>query len=204
MRFCLARGFARFILKCDQEPAIISLVDTVRNVLAEEHGRDIAVEHSPVSASQSNGFIEGAVRIIKGMVRTLRYSVEELHGVRVGTSRQILPWLVRYAGAIHSRAQRDENGRTAYELWKGKPYRRQLARFSENILYLPSGKLQSRLHDRWMEGLYYGLQDASDEILVGTQEGVMKARSFKVDLPRCLDRWTCQEFTNFLLAGSFP
>ena len=44
---------------------------------------------------------------------------------------------------------------------------------------MPSGKLLSRLHDRSLEGLYYGLQGNSDGILIGSLDGVMKARSFK-------------------------
>ena len=46
-------------------------------------------------------------------------------------------------------------------------------------MYLEAGKLKSQLTDRWREGIFLGVQDRSDEVLVGTREGVFKARTLK-------------------------
>ena len=50
---------------------------------------------------------------------------------------------------------------------------------TERVLYLPAGKRQSKWHDRWLEGLFLGVCDDSDEVLVGTPEGVFRVRSFR-------------------------
>ena len=47
------------------------------------------------------------------------------------------------------------------------------------MLYVETGKLRSQLQDRWHEGIFLGLQDRSDEVLVGTREGVFKARTLR-------------------------
>ena len=46
-------------------------------------------------------------------------------------------------------------------------------------MYLLAGKQPSRLVDRWLEGLFLGVQDKSDEVLIGTRDGVVKARTVK-------------------------
>ena len=49
----------------------------------------------------------------------------------------MLVWAVRYAGQMLARSQRSTlDGKTAYELRKGKPYRRQLPPFGEAVAYM--------------------------------------------------------------------
>ncbi len=67
----------------------------------------------------------------------------------------------------------------AFELRKGRCYRRRLPPFGEKAMYLEAGKLRSQLQDRWHEGIFLGVQDRSDEVLVGTREGVVKARTLR-------------------------
>ena len=176
---CVMTGLAKFRFKSDQERALLAVKRSAMKILKETHGVTVIPEESPVGESQANGTAEGAVRDVKGLVRTLRHSVEELHGTTVGPSHPSLPWMVRHASSLYNRGQRDANGRTPYELIKGKPYRRQLPAFAEKIFYLPSGKRVSRLVDRWLEGIFLGIVDRSDEIFVGTSVGVFRARSFK-------------------------
>ena len=78
-----------------------------------------------------------------------------------------------------SRDRKGTDGRTAWELRHGRPYRRELAMFGERILYQPSGKRPSRLDPRFTPGIFFGVVEGSEEILVGTDQGVVKARSFK-------------------------
>jgi len=99
--------------------------------------------------------------------------------VRIGRSHPVLPFLVKAAADLLNRAQRGLDGRTAYELRRGKPYRKALPPPGEKVLYLPAGKRVSRLEDRWKPGIYLGIIDNSDELIVGTKEGVFRARSVK-------------------------
>jgi hypothetical protein len=112
-------------------------------------------------------------------VRTLRFATEELHGVTIGPTHPCLTWMVRHAAFLYNRGQRDANGRTPYELIKGRSYKRALPAFGEKIFYLPVGKRASKLHDRWLEEIFMGVADRTDEIYVGTTKGIVRARSFK-------------------------
>ena len=51
--------------------------------------------------------------------------------------------------------------------------------FGEKILYQPAGKMPSRLDPRFIPGIFFGVVEGSEEVLVGTGQGVVKARSFK-------------------------
>ena len=63
---------------------------------------------------------------------------------------------------------------------KGRKGRREVCEFGESILYMPADALdQPNMQPRWLHGLWLGLRPESDEVLVGTTEGVFKARSIK-------------------------
>ena len=87
---CASRGFHRFILKSDQEPSIMALVEAARAELTQK-GFDVILENSPSRDSQSNGLVEDAVRRVKGLVRTIRYATEQLHGVTLRADHVCLP-----------------------------------------------------------------------------------------------------------------
>lgn len=71
----------RFTLKSDQEPAIMMLKAAAAKIVQSATGKAIVMEDSPVGESQSNGLVEGAVKEVKGIIRSLRWAVEQLHGV---------------------------------------------------------------------------------------------------------------------------
>ncbi len=90
-------------------------------------------------------------------MRSLRWALEELHGVKIEVSFPVLPWLARHAGSMISRTRRGTDGRTAFELQEGKTYRKP---FGKMVMYLAAGKQKSRLLDRRHEGLFLGGQIA--------------------------------------------
>ena len=55
-----------------------------------------------------------------------------------------------------------------------------IAQFGEKVMFMPaqtaSGKL-GKLDDRYYDGIFLGMRLRSDEILIGTEHGVIKARS---------------------------
>ena len=88
-----ALPWPRFILKSDQEPAILALKAEALKVLMVLAEKEVVLEESPVGDSQSNGLAEMAVREVKGVVRSLRWALEELHGMKIGNSSAVLPWM---------------------------------------------------------------------------------------------------------------
>ena len=67
-----------------------------------------------------------------------------------------------------SRSRRGLDGHTAFKLRKRKLYRKRLPPFAE-MMYLEAGIQKSRLEDR----------DRSDEVVIGTREGVVKVPTVK-------------------------
>ena len=136
-------------------------------------------EESPAGDSQSNGLAENAVRELKGVARSLKFAVANLHDTEIHAKHPILPWLISYAAAVINRSQIGKDGLTPFRRWRGRDFRRDLPPFGEVVLYLPPGKRASRLEDRWREGIFVGIADRSAEVLVATPEGVKKARSVR-------------------------
>ena len=172
-------GFARFIAKTDQEPAILDLKRRAISFAKSEHGIEILPEESPTYESPSNGFVEGACGRVKALVRILKHSAEVLHNVQIPKDHPMLTWAVSYAAAALSRFAKGPDGFTAWYRLKQKPYRKALPWWSEKLLYLPAGKRTSRIRDKWLPGVFLGVIDRSDELMIGTTEGVIKARSWK-------------------------
>ena len=65
-------GYKKVILKSDQEPALVNLI----NGVIEARDDSTIPECSPVGESQSNGVVERAVRSVKDQVRTLRLALQ--------------------------------------------------------------------------------------------------------------------------------
>ena len=88
-----------------------------------------------------------------------------------------------------SRFQVAADGKTAHERLKGKAYRRELVDFAKRVLFMPvvlGGKM-NKLDVKWQPGRFIGIKPRSNEALIMTERGVVKARSMR-RLPRT-DRW---------------
>ena len=66
----------------------------------------------------------------------------------VPSRHHVLAFLVEHAERLMSRYQVGRDGRTAYELHAGKPYRTQLLEFGERVYFMPirpGGARQAKL-----------------------------------------------------------
>ena len=84
-------GYTRINLKSDQGHANRALLTAVKN---EQHC-EIVTEMSPVGESQADGEIEGVIKIIKGVVRTMRLALQTRYGILIGEKHPIVPWMIR-------------------------------------------------------------------------------------------------------------
>lgn len=121
----------RLILKADQEP---SVTDVQREMVRRRSGHGTAIEQSHVGSSNTNGRIERAIQDAKGLIRTLRSALEEHVGEKIHLSDPVVPWLVRHAGHVISISRIRPNGRTAYQMMKGRRTNAKLLPFGEVIL----------------------------------------------------------------------
>ena len=151
-------GLRRLVFKSDQEPAILALKQAVRESMPTV---EFVMEESPVEEHQSNGTIEVTVREIQKQVRVMKSALEERMKCEV-PSRHPMAFLVEHAERLMSRYQVGCDGRTAYEMHAGKPYRR-----------------QAKLDPKWQDGAFIGIRDRSDEMLIMTTSGVYKTRNVR-------------------------
>ena len=172
-------GTQEIELKCDQEPAIVELQ---AEIVRRRGGARTVPTNSPVGASQSNGRAENAIQRVTGQIRTMKSDLEGHLGIQVGLEHPLFPWMIKWAGDLLTRFVVGESGRSAYEQIKGKASTRALAKFGEKILYMPmksTANIPAKTEEKMKEGIFLGARFKSDEIIVGTENGVLKARTIK-------------------------
>ena len=85
--------------------------------------------------------------------------------------------MILWAAGQITRYGKDTSGKTAYEHIRGKSSSTPIAAFGERVLYMPNldGKQQARFSSR----IFLGLQARSNEAIIGTENGVYKARTIR-------------------------
>ena len=166
----------RIITKTDQEPAIIQLQ---QEVAARRKDAGTALENSRVGDSDSNGKVERAIRDVKGMIRTLRCSIEEKTKKNIRLDSNIVPWIVRHASYILTRCKVGPDGKTAMQKMKGRRVNVPWIPFGESVLFkLPKvPNMPGDFQDRFEIGIWVGCTIRSGERLVATDRGVFKVSS---------------------------
>ena len=124
-------GPNRVIVKFDQEPALVDLV----NGVIEARDEATIPECSPVGESQSNGMVERAVRSSKDQFRTLKLALQTRLESNNPPRHAAMIWLVQHAGDVVSKCQVGHDGKTAYERIMGKPFREEVLEFGESVYY---------------------------------------------------------------------
>lgn len=76
-------------------------------------------------------------------------------------------------------ARRGPDGRTPYERRFGKKWRTPMIRFGGHVMWLPSGKCDSRLAPGYRCGIYLGLDDVIRQHVAGAEEGWGLAHSLR-------------------------
>ena len=112
------------------------------------------MEESPVEEHQSNGTIEVTVREMQKQVRVMKSALEERMKCEV-LSRHPIPGVSYQVG---------RDGRTAYELHAGKPYRRQLVEFGERVYFMAILEVQDKRN--WIPSGKMGRSSASEIAVV--------------------------------------
>ncbi len=166
-------GYSKLVLKCDQEPAMVALRDAVKRELETV----VVPEESPVGESQSNGEVEGAIKLIKAQIRTMRLALQSRYKTVIEESDDIVAWMVAEAAESINRYQIGADGKTRRQRVTGKNWLGQVAEFGECVYYL---KLKTKgIHtweERWAEGIWLGIREESGELIICTSEGVVEAR----------------------------
>ena len=175
-------GYSSMIVKHDQEASLRSLMDAAVKEVRTGAKLELTVvpEESPVGMSKSNSHVERIVWEYQCCIRVLKHSAEELHDVKLPPDHMLLLFAAEFTPQLISRfAVAADDGKTAYERRKGKQYKRALPQFSEIVMFHVGGKITHKMDSREMSGCFLCLVEKSDEVLVGTPEGVLRARSVR-------------------------
>ena len=179
-------GHTRLTLKTDNEPAIVKLLkESMRAAKTEIKDLDqIQAEFPSAYDSKSNGEIENTIRNLQGLLRTMKLGLERRLGVEIPTSHAILSWLVEHVAWTMTTRAAGPDGKTAYQRVKGSQFTRRLLEFGEKVLWKLPGKgprheAEGKLAARWEHGFYLGFNRSSNDYLVWTGDGAVKARSLQ-------------------------
>ena len=166
----------RIISKTDQEPSIVQLQ---QEVATRRKDGGTALENSRVGDSDSNGKIERAIRDVKGMIRTLRSSVEEKTGKTIRLDAAIVPWIIRHSAYILTRCKIGADGKTAMQKMKGRRVNVPWIPFGEPVVFkLPKvPNMPGDFRDSFEIGIWVGCTIRSGEHLIATEKGVFKVSS---------------------------
>ena len=118
-------------------------------------------EESALYDSQSNGLAESAVKDAKDAVGTHLACLIRRFGQEFPGGHPVLTWLVKYSVARVNRCRRGPDGKTAYELRKGRKFARALPHFAEKILFMVPGVTKEVARDGRMESALVCLTGAT-------------------------------------------
>ena len=128
--------------------------------------------------------------------RTFKDAMDTKYGKKYGGEHPPMPWLVKHAADVINRTRIGIDGNTAFRRWKGNNCINTVAGFGEHIWYLRQNSVgQDKFNTRWSEGIYLGVINDSGETIVGTEQGIVKARDFRRTTIYS-DRWNKSRFND--------
>ena len=179
----------------DNENAIMALRSEVKAQIDVE----IIPEQPPAYDSKASGKGENAVQRIEGQFRTLKDALETRIGERLQHGHPAVEWLVMHSSDTLNRYRIGTDGKTSYQRWKGKIFKRVVPEFGEKVFYLRLGSLKEQGRDkgesRWNEGHFLGVRNETGELIIGTNQGIVKARDFK-KIADVKQRWNAESLKN--------
>jgi len=168
----------KVIVKADQEPALVSLIEGVVKMRGDA---ETVPEWSPIGESQANGKAERGVQTIEGLVRSHKLELEEKIGAEVKVESPVFAWLVEHAADLHNKFHVYADGKTSYEKVKGRKYKGEILEFGQAVHHRVPGKTQGGLMaPRWLPGTWIGKRFSSEEHVVATASGkIVRTRAVR-------------------------
>ena len=166
--------------------AIMEEVASTRTAKTELIRADLGpvtvLEESPVAESSSNGAAENAIRHVQAQFRTFKAQLEDKLQSKIEVTHPIWAWLVEWSAITINRYHMGKDSLTAQQRTTRKVTNKPIARFGEKVLYrVLDNKHNVEKHEaRYREGVWIGLIPRTDEDLVMTSKGVVKATSIRL------------------------
>ena len=151
------KGFGHrgsILLKTDNEAALQALREAVANRLPEGA---LAV-NPPARESESSGSVENAVKLFKGMLRTLLMAFERKLGGVIPSDHPAMTWLCEHVSDVATKYLRGNDGRTGYERLFGKQVHEECLEYGEQVMWRRPRKKDYNvvIDPRWSTGIWLG------------------------------------------------
>eukprot|EP00971_Amphidinium_carterae_P241184 4788299-Amphidinium_carterae.1 len=192
-------GHQEVTVRTDGEPAITKLAENVVSMRAQNTGVKVKTNIEGVSrySSSSKGGVENACKLMQGVIRSLRFSLEARYGAVITPEKPIWPFLVHHAAFIAARFHIKPSGVTPFKAAFGEDYHEQLIEMGETIMarqpVSPSGKIHGNRRYRkadtlWLKGIWLGRTEQTAEHIVavidhglpeGERAGVITVRTVR-------------------------
>ncbi|CAK0814821.1 unnamed protein product, partial [Prorocentrum cordatum] len=167
-------GLDRIVLKHDQEASITALA---REIKAQRKAPTM-IESAQRANHHGVGGVERANEELGKQIRALLFSVGDNYKRELPADHGLLPWLIRHAGWQLNRFAVHGNGKTTYEVLKGRPYRGELVNFAESV-WARDPTPTSKLQPRWHAAVWLGKTEVSDEHLVAGPTRTTRVRTVR-------------------------
>ena len=159
MRFIDLIGYREITLKSDTEPAIVAFRNRVSAMCKAETTTEDAVKGD----KESNGLIENAIMLLRGIIRTVKCHIESRIQEPLNEDSPVMSWLVELAGCILSRCHKVCDGKT--------PFERLHVQEADTIIFVLLGEKvlarkittdpMNRMNTRYQYGIWLGMRNNS-------------------------------------------
>ena len=166
------------ILKCDQEPAIKDLMNSVAALRGTRRTR---VENSPVADSRANGFAERAVQTLEKQLRVLKLALETRIGEKLPVQHPLFAWLVEHSAHVLNNYLIGSDGKSPVQRLRGRAATQFTCEFGSPCMFRVVGKVEGGdMGERWFRGHWLGKKQGTEEHLVVKADGlVVRARAVR-------------------------
>lgn len=147
------------------------------------------VEMSPGGSHQSMGGIERANSTLTGIIRAVKTHIGRETKRPMRVDHPIMPWLVRHSAWLVTRFSVRKSGRTAFEILKQRKFGGEVVCCGEVVWARKPGERDhtAKLDPMWLEKVWIGKAEASDEHLCADGSGVSRHRTIRRQPPAA--RW---------------
>ena len=105
-------------------------------------------------------------------------------GKRVPEQHAIITWLIEHVAFLITARLRGVDGKTAYQMIRGRPFSKRLVEFGERVLFElpvkgPRHAERGELEARWSKGIVLGFSRFTNEYIVNDGEGIKRSRAIQ-------------------------
>eukprot|EP00435_Cladocopium_sp_Y103_P019977 s1163_g4.t2 len=166
----------------DSKNAKLNWSTTEASKSNEPDERKISTE-TPISLVEPR-----AVQTVRRLANSLKVHAELRFKCKLHPSHPGWSWVVRHAAWLHNRFHVKANGRTCFEELHQSRYKQDVVPWAEKVLFmerrpkhrrLKGGRRAQKMDAAMEPGIWLGRTEESDEHLVGTARGVLRARTVR-------------------------